>query len=161
VEISDQILSDLSVQTSSGDMRLNAVQASTIAMESSSGDHTAEGLNAGQATITSSSGEIRVRDLQGSVKAESSSGDITLRYREFTSDLEVRSSSGDVELFLTEAAEFRVEARASSGDIDCAFPVTLNGADSEARRNHLFGAVGEGTHRVVVRTSSGDITIRP
>ena len=53
----------LVVNTSSGDMRLNAVQASTIVMESSSGDHTAEGLNAGQATITSSSGEIRVRDL--------------------------------------------------------------------------------------------------
>ena len=161
VEINDQVLSELSVETSSGDMRLNAVQASTIAMESSSGDHTAEGLNAGQATITSSSGEIRVRDLQGSVKAESSSGDITLRYREFTSDLEVESSSGDVELFLTESAEFQVEARASSGDIDCEYPVTLNGADSEMRKHRLYGTVGAGTQRVSVTTSSGDITIRP
>ena len=161
VEIQDQNLSELSVRTSSGDLQLNAIQAAAIAVESSSGDHTADGLNTGKATMTSSSGEIRVEDLQGSVKAESSSGDITLRYSAFASDLEVESSSGDVELFLTESAEFRVEARASSGDIDCAYPVTLSGSDSEMRKNRLSGTVGTGTRRVSVKTSSGDITIRP
>jgi lia operon protein LiaG len=161
VEISDQILSELSVETSSGTMQLHSIQAATITLDSSSGDQTVEGINAGHSQMSSSSGEIQVKDLQGGAKAESSSGDITLRYGEFDSDLEVRSSSGDVELFLTEAAEFHVEARASSGDIDCAFPVTLSGADSEMRRNRLFGTVGEGTHKVVVQTSSGDITIRP
>jgi lia operon protein LiaG len=161
VEISNQVLSELSVETSSGDVRLSSVQAATIAMDSSSGDQTVEGMKAEQSKLTSSSGEIRVKDLQGGAKAESSSGDITLRYSEFNADLEVRSSSGDVELYLTESAEFRVEAKASSGDIDCAFPVTLNEADSESSRNRLFATVGEGTHQVVVQTSSGDITIRP
>jgi lia operon protein LiaG len=161
VEINDQILSELSVETSSGDMQLNSIQATTIAMESSSGDQTAEGITAESSSLTSSSGEIRVKDLHGGAKAESSSGDITLRFGEFDSDLEVHSSSGDVELFLTETAAFRVEARASSGDIDCAFPVILNEASSEMRRNRLFGTVGEGAHKVVVQTSSGDITIRP
>ena len=161
VEISDRILSELSVRTSSGRIELHSIQAGTVSMDSSSGDQTAEGMNAGYSKMTSSSGDIRAKGLQGEARVESSSGDLTLRYGQFDSDLEVRSSSGDVELFLTEAAEFRVEARASSGDIDCAFPVTLSGADSEMRRNRLFGAVGEGTHRVVVHTSSGDITIRP
>jgi lia operon protein LiaG len=161
VEISDQILSELSVETSSGTIQLHSIEAATAALDSSSGDQTVEGINAGHSQMSSSSGEIRVRDLHGGTKAESSSGDITLRYGEFDSDLEVHSSSGDVELFLTEAAEFRVEALTSSGDIDCAFPVTLSGAESEMRRNRLFGTVGEGTHRVVVRTSSGDISIRP
>jgi lia operon protein LiaG len=161
VEISDQILSELSVETSSGTIRLHSVRAATVTVASSSGDQMAEGMTAGYSQMTSSSGEIRVEDLQGGAKVESSSGDITLRYGEFDSDLEVRSSSGDVELYLTEKAEFQVEARASSGDIDCAFPVTLNEADSEIRSNRLCGTVGEGTHRVSVRTSSGDITIRP
>jgi lia operon protein LiaG len=161
VEINNQILSELSVETSSGDMRFSSVQAATIAMESSSGDQTVEGMRAEHSTLTSSSGEIRGRDLQGGIKAESSSGDITLRYSEFMADLEVRSSSGDVRLYLTDSAQFQVEARASSGDIDCAFPVTLSGTDSQASRNRLFGTVGEGTNQVVIRTSSGDITIRP
>jgi lia operon protein LiaG len=161
VEISDQVLSELSVETSSGDIRLNSIQAATILMESSSGDQTVEGLKAKHSKLISSSGEIRVKNLQGGAKAESSSGDITLRYSEFAADLEVRSSSGDVGLYLTESAEFRVEARASSGDIDCAFPVTLSEADGEMRRNRLFGTVGEGAHQVMVKTSSGDITIRP
>jgi lia operon protein LiaG len=161
VEITDQELSELSVLTSSGDMRLYAIRASTITMESSSGDHTADGLYAGQATMTSSSGEIRVRDLQGGAKAKSSSGDISLHYGAFTSDLDVESSSGDVELFLTEAAEFHVQARASSGDIDCAYPVTFSGTNNEMRKSRLYGTVGGGTQRVSVNTSSGDITIRP
>jgi len=161
VEISNQILSELSVETSSGDIRLSFVQAATIEMESSSGDQTVDGITAESSSLTSSSGEIQVRDLYGGARAKSSSGDITLRYRKFNADLEVRSSSGDVGLYLTESAQFRMEARASSGNIDCAFPVTLNEANSEIRRNRLFGTVGEGAHKVVVQTSSGDITIRP
>lgn len=161
VEIRDQNLSELSVQTSSGDLRLNSIQASTITMKSSSGDHTAEGLDAGRATMNSSSGEIRVKDLQGETEAESSSGDISLSYLEFDTNLEVRSSSGDVTLHLTDTAQFRVEARTSSGDIDCAYPVTLGDADNEMRKNRLSGTVGAGTQQVSVKTSSGDITIRP
>jgi len=161
VEINGQNLSELSVQTSSGDMQLSSIQATSITMESSSGDHWAEGIKAERSELTSSSGKIRVKDLQGGAGAESSSGDITLGFEAFTSDLEVRSSSGDVELYLTETAEFRVEARASSGDIDCAFPISLDQAGSQVDRNRLYGTVGGGTHRVAVRTSSGDITIRP
>ena len=161
VEINGQNLSELSVETSSGDMQMSFIQATAITMESSSGDHTVEDLKAELTELTSSSGEIRARELQGGAKAVSSSGDITLRFDAFTADLQVRSSSGDVELYLTEAAEFRVEARASSGEIDCAYPVTLDQEDDEASRNRLYGTVGNGAHSVTVRTSSGDISIRP
>ncbi|UCF98545.1 MAG: DUF4097 family beta strand repeat protein [Spirochaetaceae bacterium] len=161
VEIDDQQLSKLSVETSSGDIQLRSIQAGTITLGSSSGDQRVENLLAEHSELTSSSGEIRVKGLEGGAKAESSSGDITLHYQVFNSDLEVRSSSGDVGLFLTETAEFRLEARASSGDVDCAFPVTLAEASGEVRRNRLRGIVGDGTHQVVVQTSSGDITIRP
>jgi lia operon protein LiaG len=161
VQINDQILSELLVKTSSGSMQLHSVQADTVVMESSSGDQRVEGMIAESSEMTSSSGEIRVTDLEGDARAESSSGDITLRYAAFNADLEARSSSGDVELSLTRTAEFRLEAKSSSGDIDCSFPITLSEADSEMSSNRLFGRVGEGSYRVVVRTSSGDITIRP
>jgi lia operon protein LiaG len=161
VDITGQDLSALSVETSSGDMRLSSLQASTLSMKSSSGDQTVNGLGAGLAEFGSSSGDILVENLQGGARAESSSGSITLRFREFSSDVEVQSSSGDVELYLTGSAQFRLEARSSSGDIDCAFPLTLSGASSEIRRNRMVATVGEGTHRVVVQTSSGDITIAP
>jgi lia operon protein LiaG len=102
-----------------------------------------------------------VGDLQGGAKVKSSSGEITIRYFEFNADMEVRSSSGDVKLYLTEAAQFRLEAKASSGDIHCEFPVSLAGANSEMIRNKVVGMVGDGIHQVAVQTSSGDITIRP
>jgi lia operon protein LiaG len=160
VAINNQILSKLSAETSSGDMNLHSIQAAAVEMKSSSGDQTVAGMHAETARLTSSSGEIRVTDLQGGAGAESSSGDISLSYSEFDADLRVRSSSGDVELYLTDTAEFRLQARASSGDIDCSFPVTVSEADDESRRNRLSGTVGQGTHNVTVQTSSGDITIR-
>jgi lia operon protein LiaG len=96
--------------------------------------------------LTSTSGDLRVEDLQGGAKVKSASGEITLSYLEFNADLEVRSSSGDVKLLLTEAAQFRLEARASSGDIRCEFPVTLAGANSEMSRHTVIGTVGDGGH---------------
>jgi lia operon protein LiaG len=161
VEMNDQILSTLSVHTSSGDMQLSSIQAATVSLESSSGDQEAESIQAENSELTSTSGDVRVGDLQGGAKVKSSSGEITLSYLEFNADLGVRSSSGDVKLFLTEAAQFRLEARASSGDISCEYPVTLAGASSEMSRNKVIGTVGDGTHQVVVQTSSGDIAIRP
>ena len=161
VDIIDQNLSELSVDTSSGDIQLRSVQAATVSMKSSSGDQEAEDLQAEYSELTSTSGDLRVGDLKGGAKVNSSSGEITMSYLEFNADLEVQSSSGDVKLFLTEAAQFRLEAKASSGDIRCEFPVTLAGANSEMSRNTVIGTVGDETHQVVVKTSSGDITIQP
>ena len=161
VQIDDQILSELFVETSSGTLQLHSIQADTVVMESSSGDQAVEGMRAASSEMTSSSGEIAASALEGALRAKSSSGDIILRCAAFTADLEVRSSSGEVELYLTEGASFLVEAKSSSGDISCTFPITLSEADSQMSSNRLFGRVGEGTHRVVVKTSSGDITIRP
>lgn len=161
VDIIDQNLSELSVDTSSGDIQLRSIQAATISLESSSGDQAAEGIQAENSELISTSGDVRVEDLQGGAKVKSSSGEITIRYFEFNADMEVRSSSGDVKLYLTEAAQFRLQAKASSGDIRCEFPVSLAGAGGEMSRSKVVGMVGDGIHQVAVQTSSGDITIRP
>jgi DUF4097 and DUF4098 domain-containing protein YvlB len=151
VDIIDQNLSELSVDTSSGDMQLRSIHSATVSLESSSGDQEAESIQAEHSELTSTSGDIRVGDLQGGATAKSSSGEITISYLDFTADMEVRSSSGDVKLFLTETAQFFLEAKSSSGDIRCEF----------MSRNTVVGMIGDGTHQVVVRTASGDITIRP
>lgn len=161
VDIIDQNLSELSVDTSSGDIQLRSIQAATISLESSSGDQASEGIQAENSELISTSGDVRVEDLQGGAKVKSSSGEITIRYFEFNADMEVRSSSGDVKLYLTEAAQFRLQAKASSGDIRCEFPVSLAGAGGEMSRSKVVGMVGDGIHQVAVQTSSGDITIRP
>jgi len=161
VQISDQILSELSVETGSGEIQIELVEADNVTLDSSSGDQRLDHVAAAQSSITSGSGEIRAQELEGGARVKSSSGDITLRYRDFDADLEVHSGSGEVKLYLTHEAQFRLEAKASSGDIACTFPITLAGADSEMRRNRVMGVVGQGTHRVSVQTASGDIDIQP
>ena len=133
----------------------------TGSLGSSSGDQEALDLQSEFADLSSSSGEISVSGMTGGVKAKTSSGSVSLDFKEFSNDLEIRTSSGDVELYLTEAAQFSLEARSSSGDVSCEFAITLPGAGKRKGRNDLLGTVGEGTHRVYVRTSSGDIGIRP
>jgi lia operon protein LiaG len=149
------------VRTSSGDIELSSLRVSTLTTETSSGDQLLEDLEVQQSQLTSTSGRIRAEAFRGAARAKSSSGDITLSYEAFDGDLEIRSSSGDVRLFLTDEADFRLQAKASSGDIQCDFPVTLAGAGSEMSNNTLNGLIGEGAHQVMVTTSSGDITIRP
>ncbi len=161
VKIADQKLSGLSVDTSSGDLELRSVRTSSLRKQSSSGDLVARDLDADDAELISTSGDTRIEGLRGSARVKSSSGKTVLRYSAFDGDLEVRSSSGDVRLSLTDAARFRLQARASSGDVTCHFPITMSGPASEMSRNTLVGVVREGTHSVTVDTSSGDITIGP
>jgi len=160
VDIVDQDLAELSVDTGSGDICLRSVRAAAVSLESSSGDQEADELQAEYVELTSASGDLRAGGLQGGARVRSASGEITLSYLEFDADLEARSGSGDVRLFLTGTAQFRLDARSSSGDISCEFPLTLTGPDSEMSRKTLIGTVGDGARRVAVKTSSGDIQIR-
>ncbi|MBN2553641.1 MAG: DUF4097 family beta strand repeat protein [Spirochaetales bacterium] len=161
VTILEQELARLSVETASGDMKLRSVSSAEASLISASGDQAIDGLEGGQLSLRSLSGGILAEDLRGAARVESSSGDIFLKYRQFDADLDVQSSSGDVELFLTDSAGFCLEARSSSGDIDCAFPLVLSASGGQMSRDAVVGIVAEGTHSVRVNTSSGDVTLGP
>jgi lia operon protein LiaG len=140
IGVPEQYRNRLVVRTRSGDLDISDQNLSELSVNTSSGDMQLSSVLAATVSMESSSGDQKAENLQA---------------------LEVRSSSGDVKLLLTEAAQFRLEARASSGDIRCEFPVTLAGANSEMSRHTVIGTVGDGVHQVLVKTSSGDITIRP
>jgi DUF4097 and DUF4098 domain-containing protein YvlB len=128
---------------------------------------------------SSRSGEVKVQDVEGRVRVETTSGNVELDRIDGGLDVEVTSgditgehlsggaervktSSGDIELDLDEANPVSVEG--TSGDIEVTVPnsgsytVTTDAASGEVDND--VPPVQKGTHPIDVRTTSGDITLK-
>jgi DUF4097 and DUF4098 domain-containing protein YvlB len=62
-----------------------------------------------------------------------------------------------VTLKVPPAASFRLYARSSSGEIDAAIPIVMEGT---AGKHELRARIGDGKARVEIETSSGNIALR-
>lgn len=104
-----------------------------------------------------SNGPIRVYSgtLHASGRLRTSNGPIEVRAKlESGADYEVRTSNGRVTVTLVEP-DVDVEIGTSNGDIDLNADVTVR----EMGRNRFAGRIGQGSARLVVRTSNGDVTL--
>ena len=71
------------------------------------------------------------------------------------SDMNIRVTSGDLKIKLSENAEFYLDAKTTSGDINSSFPIVI----SSSGRNDLEGEVGDSDEIITVTVTSGDIDI--
>jgi len=159
LDLADHVFSILSLTTTSGDIDLNQVHTGPFMMKTTSGDLHADGLFSENSEFSSVSGDIEIHSYTGDVGVNTTSGDITLGYTEFANRVDINSTSGEVYLTLPGSAEFRLEARSTSGDISCKFPIQLSGADTGDSKHSISGDVGSASHLITVRTISGDIEI--
>ena len=173
-------LTDASVKTGSGDVRLDTVTGDTT-VQSGSGD--VEIQSAGTTTrLQSGSGDVRLRHADGGVNASSGSGDITID--QVAGALQANSGSGDVRVgsagggvsvntasgdqHIGRVARGRVRSNAASGDIHIGIAegtaawLSVNSLSGSVR-SELDGAVppedGEPTVEIRVNTVSGDIEL--
>ncbi|MBK6489109.1 MAG: DUF4097 family beta strand repeat protein [Gemmatimonadetes bacterium] len=151
-----------------------------VEVSSISGDVTARKLR-GNVDATSVSGDVDLDDVEGDVRAETTSGDIVLagvvsRDVEasttsgevtFAGDLsndgryEFHSHSGTIALTIPASTNARFSVETFSGELDSAFPITLQPGDRSSRRPRRFEfTVGNGGARVIAETFSGDLEIR-
>jgi len=159
IEISDHAYAGVSLASTSGDIRVGAVGAADFSMHTTSGNLRAASLAAERCELSSVSGDIEVKSLSGGVNAHTTSGEVALTLAEAFPRAEVGSTSGDVTLRLPADAQFSLEARSTSGNVTCAFPITIADSRSGGGRNALSGTVGGGKGSVSVRTVSGDIRV--
>ena len=115
--------------STSGDIRLNEINAETVSSSTSSGNITIDKA-AGKRSFSSTSGDIQILDGAGDTSAASSSGNITLKNS--SGSLKASASSGDIkienslgekdiqttsgQIIVNDSAGY-TEASASSGDI--------------------------------------------
>ena len=157
IEVDKGRFSRVTVKTASGNIELEDVDSDYLRVDTTSGDITGETVRTGETEISATSGSIRVEDFTGDARAESVSGDVRIMYSAFENDVRLKTTSGDAVLLLPAGASFGLSAGTVSGDIDCDFPVTVEGA--KMTRKRFEGTIGDGTHEVSVKTVSGDIRI--
>jgi DUF4097 and DUF4098 domain-containing protein YvlB len=105
--------------------------------------------------VASTSGDIRGTAITRLGEATSMSGRIDLAGT-FGANAEVRSTSGDVVLHLAPGSSVGIDARSTSGSVR-ANALSLTNRSQDARS--LSGTFGSGTSHLLVRTTSGDITL--
>lgn len=148
-------LNDLNIKTSSGDIEIKDAKLNELTVVSSSGDQQYLNISPETINLTSSSGNIKAKNIVGEINATTSSGDIEIVYEKYNDDINIATSSGDVELYLPTSSDFYLDANTNSGDIECNFPITVQGN----QKRNLAGTVGSGKNKINVATSSGDLEI--
>ena len=159
IEVADHDFNSLALSTTSGSVRAGVVGASELSLRSTSGDLAAKALKAARVELSSTSGAIDVAAITGDVTAQSRSGDVALVFAAAPAHVEAGTTSGSVTLKLPTDAGFVLDARSSSGNVSCRFPISLTGTGSAGARHVMQGIVGSGAGSISVHTSSGDIHI--
>jgi len=154
------IQGDWRSEFSSGDCRLEDFSGESLSFRATSGDMVGRRIRARHLRSDTSSGDVRLLDAEvEELAVEATSGDI-----EFESaakglrSAEIRTSSGDVLLRLPENAGFDLETSQSSGDTRIGY---ADAASLHQDGHHATYRRGGGGAHIRVRTSSGDLTVRP
>src|SRR5437773_5822931 len=164
----------VNAQTVSGDLDLNGTRG-PARVESVSGDVHIQDLR-GPMRIKSVSGDVQCTNYVGSVEGSSVSGDVDIRGRvrgcelhtvsgDISIDLQpefggrecrLKTISGDVEVGLL-SSSCVCDYHTASGDLECDEPARIV---REGRKDRTI-IIGDGRSHLIVKTVSGDLTIKP
>jgi DUF4097 and DUF4098 domain-containing protein YvlB len=149
---------DIDLHTASGGIRVNRAAGQVHAEASSGSIELHEGV--GAVDLSTRSGGIRatLNRLEGEATFRSQSGSIHLTIGAGIAPISATTSSGGIRVTLPVGYAGQLEARTSSGSVQCDLPAFTA---SESGRNHVWGRIGEGGEATVkLRTSSGGVHIQ-
>ncbi len=146
---------DIHILSHSGNTRIENLNCKQIILESTSGDIKAEKSKVDLFSVNSSSGNITLKDLEGAARVKSTSGNIEVLYQLLVGEVNLSATSGNIKLSVPSGSGFDLEARSSSGNIDCAFDL-----EHETRsKGKLQGVHGSGEVPVTLAVTSGNIKV--
>jgi DUF4097 and DUF4098 domain-containing protein YvlB len=150
---------DLSFKTSDGEIRLTDAEG-RVQARSSDGAIDLDNVR-GDVEAHASDGDITVSGVLTGLNLRTSDGDISVRVlpgSRMASDWEIGASDGSIEAALSPDFASRLWLHTSDGDINCVLPVSVEG---KTTRHDVRGMFGAGGSLLTVKTSDGDITLRP
>jgi DUF4097 and DUF4098 domain-containing protein YvlB len=148
----------LELRTVSGSVKARTVR-STLSLKSVSGSLSAEDVSGPEVSAKTISGNLRLRNFNvRRVRASSHSGEVELQGQlPADGSLAAKSFSGNVTVLLPAGANFEVNARSRSGQIEVKFPLK----NEEKAEGRVSGKAGEGGPEVRLSTFSGNLTLKP
>ncbi|GFP74136.1 DUF4097 family beta strand repeat-containing protein [Clostridium fungisolvens] len=153
--LSDKKFINLEAVTTSGDIKLSNITVDSLNIKTVSGDMSGSNITSNKLVADAVSGKIDFDNFEGVTKASTISGDITIKYANLIGNIDAHSTSGDMRLGLPDSSSFTLDSSSTSGDINSRF--SLNNTSSGKRS--LSGSYGNGTNKLSLHTTSGDITL--
>ncbi len=150
----DCTVKNVKMEASSGSVYLTQKGVGgEISLMASSGSVNADVESADKLSTEVSSGKINVKTGKvNEFKSKASSGSCEFTFDEVPASSNIEASSGDVTIYLPENADISATFKHSSGDLDYSdIAFTKDG------NNYVSG---NGSNKLSVETSSGDITIK-
>ena len=148
-------LDELSVDMGSGDMEISNIETNVFEHDGSSGDLVVNGLSTKDGKVDISSGDVELSNYEGPLTGDLSSGELSVSMDSLKGDLNFDVSSGGVNLDLPEDASFKLNGKASSGDISCNLPLK----NQKIEDGDISGVAGSGQYTIDVSVSSGNVDI--
>ncbi|MDP6627264.1 MAG: DUF4097 family beta strand repeat-containing protein [Methanopyri archaeon] len=173
IEVPRAYVKDLKIKTISGDVDMGPLEMNRFSCETVSGnviprgsaiefdfatvsgDLTADAFTATRSRVETISGNVQFKGFTGMLEAGTTSGNVGVEYPQLDGDITIKSVSGSVELELPPDAGFQMRATTFSGNISNDFPIKVKGAVEQT----LEGTVGDGAHRIVIESVSGNISV--
>jgi DUF4097 and DUF4098 domain-containing protein YvlB len=137
-----QGLGTCELRTSSGSVKAVQVHAQSLYLKTSSGSVTADQVTCQKINGHTSSGSVRA------VFTAETPADL---------DAELTTSSGGVNVTLPPVFGGQVDLGTHSGSVRIDRPITVKG---KLKKSEIRGTLGQGTGRLVARTSSGSVTVK-
>ncbi len=176
IEVGD-LEGEAKVQTSGGNLRFGRFQGpvegrtsgGNISIDeardrlkvSTSGGNIRVGRASGEVNLRTSGGAIRVDRVAGTLDASTSGGSVQANVEgPVKGDVTLSTSGGSVDLRVEPSAAFRLDASTSGGRVQ-AEGLTVQLESGGAGRDRLVGAVNGGGPTVRLRSSGGNINVKP
>lgn len=153
--LSDKKFVNLETVTTSGDIKLSNITVDSLNAKTVSGDMSGSNITSNKFIADAVSGKIDFDNFEGVTKASTISGSIAIKYTNLIGDIDAHSTSGDIRFSLPDNCSFALDSSSTSGDINSRF--SLNNTSSGKRS--LSGSYGNGSNKLSIHTTSGDITL--
>ncbi len=157
IEMRDLQLSKVRTNVSSGDVTVENITTEELVLETSSGDIKMINSKAGLFDLAASSGDVIMENLKGNIKVNTNSGSISLDNEEVSGNMNFTATSGDVEVrFKNKPSAISLDFKGTSGE----GIVNVEGFNySEKSEDRVVGQIGNASHELKVRTTSGDFSL--
>ncbi len=136
VEVEENLkFDDLTISSTSGDVKMGNVEAKNIKIETISGDIKLQQLEnedlklktvsgdilvasaKGNVEAKTTSGQIEIEKIDGNIELSSVSGDIKSEDFKITGDSKVKTTSGNVKMYLNQESNCEIQTKSVSGNV--------------------------------------------
>lgn len=143
----------LAVDTTTGQVTIEDVDGAVEA-DVTTGDVTVTDVD-GAASVDATTGDVRIDGAAAIDELDVTTGDVRAAVRSLDGDATIESTTGDVSLALAPSLDARVAVDTSTGEVSTG---DVSFDDAQYDDDTFSGTLGDGTDRLSISTSTGDVT---